>query len=60
MRAMPHPGGGQGKNMTIHEIVEQAIAAINRMTPDQKAIARARLIRSLCPDKIKTAGGKPE
>jgi hypothetical protein len=47
-----HPRG-----MLLEELGEAALETIRAMTPDQKAIFRARLNRSL--GLVKTSGGRP-
>jgi hypothetical protein len=43
--------------MTIHQIMELAIEAVKKMSPDEKAITRARLLRQF--GLIKSSEGKP-
>jgi len=45
------------RGMTMEELGEAALETIRAMTPDQKAIFRARLSRSL--GLVKTSGGRP-
>jgi hypothetical protein len=45
------------KGMTTEQLMDAAIKTVQQMTPDEKAILRARMLRSA--GLIKSSGGKP-